>query len=75
MKKLRTLAELVQDMGTVAAAARYLDITYGTLKRWQTGANVPSRAMIQAARYKGIDLTYGLAAPQYVQPIDGQKLT
>lgn len=67
-RKMRCLAELVQDLGTVAAASRYLDITYGTLKRWQTGESQPSRTMIQAARYRGIDLTYGLAAPQYVQP-------
>lgn len=71
-KKMKCLAELVQELGSMAAAARYLDVNYGTIDRWQKGRTTPSLSMIRLARSKGIDLTYGILSAQLV-PLDMVK--
>lgn len=49
-----TLAEFVKRAGSVAEAARKLNMTYITVLRWTKGTHEPSRAMIELLKQKGI---------------------
>lgn len=60
-----TLKEFVSQCGSMAEAARQLDISYLTLKRWLKGS-LPSRAMVKIAAAKGVRLL-PLKVPHLVQ--------
>ncbi len=53
---MKNLAEFINECGSVAEAARRLDISRQTLDRWRSGKFKPSRAMIRLAEVKGVDL-------------------
>ncbi len=53
---MKTLAEFINECGSVAEAARKLTVSRQTIDRWQSGAFKPSRALVELARLKEVDL-------------------
>jgi len=49
-----TLAEFIRRAGSVAEAARMLDMTYLTVWRWSEGKAEPSRSMRKLLAEKGV---------------------
>lgn len=60
---MKTLAELINECGSVAAAARYLGINRQTIDRWQLGKFKPSPIIVSVAKQKGVDLHRQLVIP------------
>lgn len=60
---MKTLAEFINECGSVAAAARKLGLGRQTIDRWQKGKFKPSRAMIENVKLKGVDLETQLTIP------------
>ena len=60
---MQTMAEFINNSGSVAEAARQLGINRQTIDRWQNGSSKPSPAMLELARIKGVDLASQLVVP------------
>jgi len=66
MEKLKTLAQFINESGSVAEAGRRLSIEASTLRRWQKNKSKPSQSMVKLARLKGVDLENQLLLPEAV---------
>lgn len=53
---MQNLAEFLNRCGTVAEAARQLEVSQQTIHRWRKGGK-PSRLTVIALQEKGLDLT------------------
>lgn len=60
---LKTIAQIINECGSVAEAARKLGVTAQTIHRWQSGSFKPSRVMVELMAMKGVDLLAPLVAP------------
>lgn len=60
---MKTLAELINESGSVAEAARVVGVSRQTIDRWQSGKFKPSRAMVELLKQKGVDLEAQLVIP------------
>lgn len=53
---MKNLAEYLNECGTVAEAAKRLDISQQSIHRWRNGFR-PSRLTVIALQQKGLDLS------------------
>lgn len=62
---MKTLAQFINESGSVAEAARRLGITRQSIDRWQKGKFKPSPVMVALLKQKGVDLEAQLVVPGF----------
>jgi len=60
---MMTLAELILREGSIAAAARRLQVSRQTVDRWLKAKFKPSLAIVRLAEQQGVDLQTRLLPP------------